>query len=268
MRKAHLVSSMVGLMFVFAAPLALAQGHIARAPSSGPPNPGYLTHFNFHLNAASLKTTDQRFDWDTDFGGDIDLVDYGYGRINFLANFEAILGEERKEFDANQGNYTLDLSASYRRGPNEFSAIFHHVSRHLSDRVKQFNIDWNAFEASARNIQSSGKLRVESQLRLSTIVQRAFVDYSWELGGGVVAEYPLDDRFTAIWKSEFSYIGTDPLISGRENVRGGRIEGGVRLLGKGAAAELFMAYERRVDADPVERVAQNWFLAGFRLINR
>lgn len=268
MNKRYLLRTLIGLAIFLSAEHGLAQGHIARAPSSGPPNPGYLTHFNFHLNAASLKTTDQRFDWDTDFGGDIDLVDYGYGRINFLANFEAILGEERKEFDANQGNYTLDLSASYRRGPNEFTAMFHHVSRHLSDRVKQFNIDWNAFEVSARNTQTSRKLRVESQLRLSTIVQRAFVDYSWELAGGVTGEYPLDDRFTALWRSEFSFIGTDPVISGRESVRGGRIEGGVRLLGKGAAAELFMAYERRVDADPVERVAQNWFLAGFRLINR
>ena len=42
----------------------------------------------------------------------LNFVDYGHGRVRFVANYEAVLGEELRNFDPNQGNYLLDLSAS------------------------------------------------------------------------------------------------------------------------------------------------------------
>ena len=85
----------------------------------------------------------EQFVWIADYGGDVDLLGYGAGRVNFLANYEAIVGEEFRRFDPNQGNYILDVSSSLRRGALELAVVFHHVSRHLSDRPKTFHIDWN-----------------------------------------------------------------------------------------------------------------------------
>jgi hypothetical protein len=45
----------------------------------------------------------------------------------------------------------------------------------------------------------------------------------------------------------------------------GRVEGGVRLNGRVAAAELFAGLERRLDPYQLEFGTSNWFVAGFRL---
>ena len=50
------------------------------------------------------------FVWDTNFGGELDVVDYGTGRATFVANYQAILGDEFRHFDPNQGNYILSGS--------------------------------------------------------------------------------------------------------------------------------------------------------------
>ena len=63
---------------------------------------------------STSRSDDPRFVWDTNFGGELDFVDYGLGRTTFAANYEAVLGEEFRRFDPNQGNYLLDLSTSAR----------------------------------------------------------------------------------------------------------------------------------------------------------
>ncbi len=64
---------------------------------------GFLTNYHFHLNALRLVSNDDNFVWDTDFGGDLDFADLQYFRINLLVNFEAIIGEEIRAIDPNQG---------------------------------------------------------------------------------------------------------------------------------------------------------------------
>jgi hypothetical protein len=49
---------------------------------------------------------------------------------------------------------------------------------------------------------------------------------------------------------------------------GFRAEGGVRIEGRGAASELFVAGERRIDPYPLEFGHATWFTAGFRLLSR
>ena len=88
-----------------------------------------FTGYRFHLNAVALLDDDERFNWDADYGGDIDVVDFGVGRFIFLANFEAILGEQFRRFDVNQGNYILDGTVTYRLGSTEIGGTFHHISR-------------------------------------------------------------------------------------------------------------------------------------------
>jgi hypothetical protein len=42
----------------------------------------------------------------------------------------------------------------------------------------------------------------------------------------------------------------------------------VRLTGSGAAVELFLAVERRIDPYPLEFGSATWATAGFRLLSR
>jgi len=42
----------------------------------------------------------------------------------------------------------------------------------------------------------------------------------------------------------------------------------VRVNGRGGAIELFAGVERRLDADPLDRLPQRWAVAGFRLLSR
>jgi len=61
----------------------------------------------------------------------------------------------------------------------------------------------------------------------------------------------------------------DKSIAGRDTQNGGRVELGVRLHGGGGAAmDLFAGYERVIDADPLDRTAQRWAFAGFRVVGK
>jgi hypothetical protein len=54
----------------------------------------------------------------------------------------------------------------------------------------------------------------------------------------------------------------------RGRQHGYRGEAGVRLEGRGGAAELFAALERRIDPYQLEFGTVTWAMAGFRLLTR
>lgn len=247
--------------------LLLMAARPAAAQSVRPPAPGFLAAYRFHLNAASIATDDQRFVWDADLGGDVDLIDYGAGRLNFLANYEVVLGDEFRAFDPNQQNYTLDVSSSLRAGGGEIAAVFHHVSRHFSDRPKRFAIDWNSLGVRVAHTAAEGRAHVDTHARYERIVKRSFVDYAWEAGVGAAVRYAIASRLAVIGSGEIAWLGIDRDLSARDRQRAGRAEGGVRIMGRGGALELFVAVERRVDAHPLDRETRTWALVGFRLLS-
>src|SRR5262245_55487119 len=102
----------------------------------------FMSRFSFHMPAAGMSDPDPRFSWDTHWGGDFDFIDYVHGRLTFLADYQVVLGYESRHFDPNQGNYNLAMSTSLRVKGNEFAAVLHHVSRHLSDRPNPYAIAW------------------------------------------------------------------------------------------------------------------------------
>jgi len=63
-------------------------------------------------------------------------------------------------------------------------------------------------------------------------------------------------------------IAVDPARADRGGQAGGLFEAGVHLVGPGGALELFAGVERRIDAYPIDRAPQHWFLAGFRVLSR
>src|SRR5439155_26766044 len=115
------------VLFVFARGASAQQPE----PVTAPAETEYLTHYDFHLNAASLGSGDTtNYLWDAHFGGALDLVDYVTGRLTFFGDYEALLGSEFRPFDPNQSLYTLEGSASRRVVALELAAIAHHVSPH------------------------------------------------------------------------------------------------------------------------------------------
>ena len=157
-----------------------------------------MPRYRFHLDASRLGASDSRFVWDADFGGDLDFVDYGKGRISALANYEVILGNQFRSFDPNQGSYTLDLSASYRLGANEVAFVFHHVSRHLSDWPKPFPVDWNMAGVRFMRRAARGRLAVTAEGRALGTLKRSYVDYTAEVGGWLDLSVALNAHVLAV----------------------------------------------------------------------
>ena len=178
-----------------------------------------------------------------------------------------MLGDEFREFDPNQGNYTLEGSASARIPPVDLAFVFHHVSRHLSDRPKRFPVDWNMVGARVRTGLIRGRTEVQAGVDVRSTVQKSFVDYRWELDGDARTQIRLTPRVAAVGNGGIRVLGVDGSRA-RGNQYGWRADGGIRLEGGAAALELFVAGERRIDPYQLEFSTATWFSTGFRLLSR
>jgi len=227
----------------------------------------FLSRFAFHVSMEHLVSDEQRFVWDATWGAEIDLVDYGVGRFTFVADYETILGSELRAFDPNQGNYTLEGSLSARARGVEVAGVFHHVSRHLSDRSKHQPVDWNLMGGRVRGGLTRGRVDLEGRADLARIVQKSFVDYRWELNTEVGARVHVRPRVAIVAAGAARTVGVDGR-RGRATQHGFRGEGGIRLDGRAAAVDLFIAAERRIDPYQLEFSTATWLTVGFRISSR
>ncbi|HEV3062247.1 MAG TPA: hypothetical protein VGY48_28620 [Vicinamibacterales bacterium] len=254
--------------------LAWVSSVFAQAPEQpvvapAPPAPDFLSRADFHLSAASLSDNDIRFSWDTHFGGSVDIIDLVAARLGVAIDYEAVLGSEFRRFDPNQGNYTLETYVNARLAPQtEAGIVFHHVSRHLSDRPKREAVDWNLLGGRILHHAQAGAGSLDLDLEAGRIVENSYVDYSWVGALRALARRQLTARAGVYGRGEVEWFGVRPEIAGRGRQVGALFEAGVRLKGGGGQMELFAGVERRVDADPLDRQPQTWALAGFRLLSR
>lgn len=246
--------------------LALTLAACAR-PASAQSTIQFLPRYDFHLGAEHLSQADPRFVWDTNFGGELDFIDYGSGRTTFAANYEAVLGDQFRRFDPNQGNYLLDLSSSVRTHGYEFAALFHHTSRHLGDRFKRVPVDWNMFGLAAGRDVRRGSLLIRPHGDVLGVLLKSNVDYSLEANAGADVRVQVRPRVSAIYGAKIRVLGVDG-SGNRGTQTGGRVEGGVRFEGEKGAIELIVAAERRIDAYPLEISSLSWVSAGFRFVSR
>ena len=260
---------------VVLAVLALAAGVVPAAaqatgpapPSAAPGGVEFLSRFDFYVSMEHFVSDDERFDWDANFGGDIDLIDYGVGRATFVANYETVLGREFRVFDPNQGNYLLQGSVSVRAPAFEVAGVFHHISRHLSDRPKRFPVDWNMIGGRVRGGLTRGAADVRGRVDVRGVIQKTLVDYRWEVDGDVRARVGMTPRVAVIAGGNARVLGVDGSRD-RGTQYGFRGEGGVRLDGTAAALDLFVAVERRIDPYQLEFSTATWLAAGFRFSSR
>jgi hypothetical protein len=227
----------------------------------------FLSRVALKLSGEHLSSDDPRFVWDTQFGGEIDVVDYGRGRGTFMGNYQAILGEELRKFDPNQGNYELVYSMSLRLEAYEVAAVFYHQSRHLSDRVKRGAVDWNMLGGRVARTWHAGDGQVAWRADLRKSLLTSFVDYTWELDTRLRAQRPLASHLELFGGGGLRVLGVDGTRD-RGTQAGYRGEGGVSVTGKAGALELFVAVERRVDPYQLQFYTADWLIAGFRLVSR
>jgi len=251
------------VLWAIAAPATADDGEQPAAPV----RLRFMPRYDFHISADHLSTSDVRFVWDANFGGEVDVVDYGFGRATFTGNFETVMGNQFRNFDPNQGNYLLDSSLSLRDGGTEVAALFHHTSRHLSDRFNRVSVAWNMLGARVQHDIAAGKTAIHLTGDVRGALLKNHVDYNWEAGGDVRVAVPLRPALSFITSARLELLGVDGSQQ-RGTQTGSRAEAGVRLAGEKGAIELIVAAERRVDPYPLEFSTLNWVSAGFRFVSR
>ena len=273
--------------------LLLARAAVAAAQqplvAPAPPAPEFFTRFDFHLTAAwlgdsppltpavpplsgpaaALYAAAHRYSFDTHWGGSLDFVDYVLGRTALIIDYEALIGDEFRLFDPNQAIYTLEVSSSVRVGyDSEVVGVFHHVSRHLSDRANRQAVAWNAAGVRWLTQYSRQTTTLDVDAELTRVVARAFVDYNWIGELGLSLRHPLNGRVAVFAQGAARMFTVDGSVPNRGTQTGGVAEAGIRLRGTGGVLELFAGVEKRVDAYELEREPERWVLAGFRLLSR
>jgi hypothetical protein len=266
-------SSVRGILLASAGVVAwAAAAATASAQELGPPASGgqaiFLTRSDFFFQWSAFKTPDPRFRWEAYVGIDSDLFDNRAWRLNFSAEYDAVLGRERRPFDLNQGTYVMDGVVARRLGWVELAGVARHVSRHLTDRENQPAISWNVVAVRAGGRQAIGRTIVEGDLQSGRAMQQAFVDYRWISELRLRASHPIGGRHTLFARASGIVINVDHAIADRPRVCGGRIVGGIDLGGAAGGIELFAGYERRLDAFPTDRFRVRTLTIGFRLTGR
>jgi len=242
----------------------------AVAQDQPPPAAGgaeFFPRFDFHLTAELLAHEDPRFVWDTNFGGEIDAVRYGATRLTFVANYQAMLGEQFRAFDPNQGNYILAGELTTRVAGIEVGPVFYHQSRHLSDRFKRQAVDWNMFGGMVGTTVEEGPTRVDARADLRGTVQHTYVDYRWELDTRVRIRQRLSPHVVAVGGGSVRHLGVDGSRT-RGGQTGFRGDAGLGFEGRAGSIELFVALERRIDPYQLEFGTATWASVGMRLLSR
>jgi hypothetical protein len=227
----------------------------------------FLPRYNFYLGAEHISSADPRFVWDTNFGGELDLVDYVFGRATFVANYQAVLGEEARTFDPNQGSYTLSGLISGRRHGVEAALEFYHQCRHLTDRSKPVPVDWSMVGGRLSRSMTLDSITLDTRVDARKVVRRTIVDYRWEIEAEVRARRPLNHSTSILGEFTARMLGVDG-TQNRGTQHGYRAEGGVLLQGKAGGIELFVAGEQRIDPYPLEFGTGKWVSVGFRFLSR
>jgi len=223
--------------------------------------------YDFHLTAEHLSHDDPRYVWDMNYGGDIDLFGYRATRLTFVANYQAILGDQMWEFDPNQGNYIVAGSWTTTFAGIEAGPTFYHQSRHLSDRPKDYPVDWNMLGGRVTKHISEGAGTVDLRVDLRRTIVVTTVDYEWELNAGGQGQYRLHPHLALVGGGFYRRMTVDGTHD-RGTQNGGRVDGGVRIDGTRGAVEFFLAVERRIDPYPTEFGTVRWTSVGMRFLSR
>src|SRR5438093_3711412 len=142
-----------------------------------------LPDVSVHLLAAHYAPVDTDFRWVGWIGAGAGLLEVGRVTAYFTADVETIIGNARRTFDANQANYHLEVGLRRRLGgQHEAAIVFHHVSRHVVDRVKVEAVDWNVLGGRVTG-RRPGRVPLTYTVGLGHTTLASLVGYRWEATG-------------------------------------------------------------------------------------
>jgi hypothetical protein len=268
----HTIRSLAGrttlTVCLLAAVCVRAQAQQPLGIVDAPDHAQFLSRFDFNVSAAKLAHDDERFSWDTHWAADWDLWDYVYGRMSFLADYQAVLGSEYRPFDPYQSNYLLEASGSYRIGKTEILGVLNHVSRHFGDRFNARAVAENSLGGRVMRRFTFEHTRLDVRADVRKVIAQAYVDYTSISNIDLTIHRSVTPR-TAIYGRGLGQTTTvDKALYGRNRQDSGRVEAGIRINGTLGFMELFTGIEKVIDADQLDRESQRWAFAGFRLLGK
>ena len=248
--------------------IQLAPLENAQAPPDNPEGAVvWLPSYHFHLDMAHLSSDSERYNWDANYGGEFGIVAVGRTQLTFVANYQAVIGEEFHPFDPNQGNYTIDGVLSSRVKGFYVAGVFHHLSRHLADRSKRPPVDWNMFGGRVGAMFKRNRTDVEARFDLLGAILKTNVDYNWEMHAGLRVHQKVYGTLGLIGTAMLREMRTNG-AGNRGTQTGYRGEGGFRVGGRAATVELYLAAEKVIDPYPTEFGTTSYASVGMRLLTR
>ncbi len=222
-----------------------------------------------HLELARYAPAETDLTWSAWIGAGVGLLKVRGATAYLAGDVETVLGEQRRLFDADQVNYHLEGGARVPLAALELVPFFHHVSRHLIDRPKTPNEDWNMV-----GLRTTGALPVSWPLRgrwslgLGHTVETKYVTYGWELTARL-------DAGLVRWSWAQSYLRIAGRAVSTQSTPAGQgagfldvtVESGMRLARGERRADLFLAYEHRNDVRLLTPGSRDRALVGLRLVS-
>jgi hypothetical protein len=234
--------------------IALCAALPARSPAAE-----LLPQVSLHLAAAHYAPAEPDARWSSWIGAGAGVLEAGGVTVYFTADVETILGTRRRDFEATQANYHLEVGGRGALGTLTLNPFFHHVSRHLVDQDKPEAVDWNVLGLRVR-LPIGTRLLLEGSLGHTTLA--SLVGYGWEATAAVDAS--LGHRVYALGRGRFVTVDPSPQLP-REDFLDLAFELGARWRREDRALETFAALERRHDVFPLTPSRRDRLLAGFRI---
>jgi len=227
----------------------------------------FLPFLGPRLEAARYVPADEQFSWVGWIGANADLVEMGKWSAHFDANVETILGHRVRSFEAVQTNYSLEGGLRRDAGIGRVTLFFHHVSRHIPDRVKIQVVDWNflglAFDSPwPKSWDRRGGYFVSAAFTTLS----SGVDYNWEARAAFDVDAARKGSNALFILADVRGVGARQSLGfPRGSFADFRAEAGYRRFQTSSQFALFAAYEHRNDALIPTALVIDRALFGFRI---
>jgi hypothetical protein len=227
----------------------------------------FLPFMGPQLEAARYSPASEDFAWVGWIGANVDVVEKGKWSLYFNPHVETILGNRVRSFEAVQANYSLEVGMRLDAGRGRLSPFFHHVSRHVQDRVKLQAIDWN-FLGLKYDSPWPEKWRRKGGFAasLGAATLASGVGYKWEarISGDIDVVRRANRALFLL--ADVRHVGADASQDfPRDQLTDVRAEVGFRRWAEGTQFSLFVGYERRGDALIPRALVTRRALFGFRI---
>lgn len=220
-----------------------------------------------HLEGARYAPSEMELDWTTWVGAGLGLVTVHSATPYCAGDVETILGHERKPFDADQVNYHLEGGIRFPVGRSLLVPFFHHVSRHLIDRPKTQDVDWNLLGLRVvGSLPAAFRVPVRYAVGVGRTVETRYVTYEWELTARLEAEvwhWSAGEAYLRVAARAVTTRRTPALP--RDGFLDFAAEGGMRVARGGRHIDFFLSYEHRNDVFVLDPGSRDRALFGLRL---